>query len=107
MACAYAVSVGSDDVHAEVKLRESDVRADGFIHKLEISNGISAGAEGDEHGNMHGHYEYVSPEGQHIRVEYVATLTFEVFLIQINDSNHSIKFTIIIIVALQQKKNNA
>ena len=69
MACAYA---GSADSDVEIKLRESDVRADGFIHRVELSNGITAGAEGDEHGNIHGHYEYVSPEGQHIRVDYAA-----------------------------------
>lgn len=69
MACAYAVS---DEVHAEVNQLDSDVRADGFNYRLETSNSISTGAEGDEHGNIHGHYEYVSPEGERIRVEYVA-----------------------------------
>ena len=69
MACAYA---STEDIAAEVKTLESDVRADGFLYRLATSNGIDMGAEGDEHGNIHGHYEYVSPEGQHIRVDYVA-----------------------------------
>ncbi|TMW50292.1 hypothetical protein DOY81_004644, partial [Sarcophaga bullata] len=69
LACAYA---SSEDAAAEVKSMESDVRADGFLYRLAMSNGIDLGAEGDEHGNIHGHYEYISPEGQHIRVDYVA-----------------------------------
>lgn len=35
---------------------------------MATSNGIDLDAEGDEHG----HYEYISPEGEHIRVDYAA-----------------------------------
>lgn len=70
IACTYAVSV--DDSQAETKVLDSDVRADGFKYIVETSNSISAGADGDEHGNIHGHYEYISPEGEHIKVDYVA-----------------------------------
>ncbi|XP_019893302.2 larval cuticle protein 4 [Musca domestica] len=68
---AYAAA-GDSDVHAEVKELKSDVRADGFDYALETSNSIHQQASGDEHGNMHGSYEYVSPEGEHVLVSYTA-----------------------------------
>lgn len=62
----------SDDVHAEVKTLHSDVRADGYEYGLDISNGIHAESSGDAYGNIHGSYEWVSPEGVHVKVSYVA-----------------------------------
>lgn len=72
ISCAFA---SDEDVHAEIKELKSDVRADGFNYVLDTSNAIHQEAAGDEHGNMHGSYEYVSPEGEHIKVSYVADET--------------------------------
>ncbi|XP_005186333.1 larval cuticle protein 2-like [Musca domestica] len=68
---AFAAA-SDDEVHAEIKELKSDVRPDGFDFVLDTSNSIHQEAAGDEHGNMHGSYEYVSPEGEHIKVTYVA-----------------------------------
>ena len=62
----------SDDSHAEIKELKSDVRADGFDSSLDTTNDIHVESHGDEHGNIHGEFWYVSPEGQHIKVSYVA-----------------------------------
>lgn len=71
---AYVAASGStaDDVHAEIKQLKSDVREDGFDFVLDTSNSIHEDASGDVHGNIHGSYEYDSPEGEHIKVSYVA-----------------------------------
>ncbi|XP_075167449.1 larval cuticle protein 2-like [Haematobia irritans] len=71
---AYTLAAGAsnDDVHAEVKDFKADVRADGFDYLLDTTNTIHQQASGDDHGNIHGSYEYVSPEGEHIKVSYVA-----------------------------------
>ncbi|XP_075168428.1 larval cuticle protein 4-like [Haematobia irritans] len=68
---AYAFAA-DDEVHAEIKELKSDVRHDGFNYLLDTSNNIHQEAAGDEHGNVHGSYEYVSPEGEHVKVTYVA-----------------------------------
>ncbi|XP_034106737.1 larval cuticle protein 2-like [Drosophila albomicans] len=68
-----AVSHASgDDVHAETLNRSDDVRADGFSTVLETSNHISESRNGDVHGNIHGDYGWISPEGEHIQLTYVA-----------------------------------
>ncbi|XP_075167447.1 larval cuticle protein 2-like [Haematobia irritans] len=73
---AYAAAAGhnsnADDVHAEVKQWKSDVRKDGFDIALETSNHIQQHSSGDEHGNIHGSYEYITPEGEHVKVDYIA-----------------------------------
>ncbi|XP_013110564.1 larval cuticle protein 2-like [Stomoxys calcitrans] len=71
---AYVAASGSsaDDVHAEVKQLKTNVNEHGFDFVLDTSNSIHEDAAGDEHGNIHGSYEYVSPEGEHIKVTYVA-----------------------------------
>ncbi|KAH8355356.1 hypothetical protein KR093_011538, partial [Drosophila rubida] len=61
-----------DDVHAETLNRADDVRPDGFSAVLETSNHISESRNGDEHGNIHGNYGWISPEGEHIQITYVA-----------------------------------
>ncbi|XP_013110554.1 larval cuticle protein 2-like [Stomoxys calcitrans] len=63
-------SVG-DEYHAEIVHLKSDVRKDGYDFALETSNGIHEQASGDGYGNVHGSYEYVSPEGEHVKVSYV------------------------------------
>ncbi|XP_030078546.1 larval cuticle protein 1-like [Drosophila hydei] len=68
---AAAVGV-SDESKAEVLNRKDDVRADGFDASLETSNGIAASNSGDEKGNIHGSFSWVSPEGEKIVVSYVA-----------------------------------
>lgn len=67
-----AAGATSEDEHAEVKDFKSDVRPDGFDYLLDTTNTIHQQASGDEHGNISGFYEYVSPEGEHIKVSYVA-----------------------------------
>ncbi|XP_034106711.1 larval cuticle protein 2-like isoform X1 [Drosophila albomicans] len=64
--------VSGDDVHAETVNRADDVRADGFSAVLETSNHISESRNGDVHGNIHGDYGWISPEGEHIQLTYVA-----------------------------------
>ncbi|XP_013110565.1 larval cuticle protein 4 [Stomoxys calcitrans] len=66
------VAADDGDVHAEVKSWKNDVRHDGFDYNLETSNHISEQASGDEHGNIHGSFEFLTPEGEHIKVNYVA-----------------------------------
>lgn len=61
-----------DEVHAEIKELMTDVRADGFVYSLATSNDIHQVASGDEHGNIQGSYDYISPEGELIKVSYVA-----------------------------------
>ncbi|ALC40919.1 Lcp1 [Drosophila busckii] len=72
MAAALPVAPASDDVHAEVGVLKSDVRADGFDTALETSNHISQAASGDVHGNIHGNFGWISPEGTHVTLTYVA-----------------------------------
>lgn len=62
----------TDDAHAEVVAAQSDVRPDGFNYQLETTNSIRAQANGDAYGNVQGNFEWVSPEGEHIAVNYVA-----------------------------------
>ncbi|XP_073811898.1 larval cuticle protein 2-like [Musca autumnalis] len=71
-AAATTTASADDDAHAEVKTMTSDVRPDGFEYTLETSNYIREEAAGDANGNMHGSYEYVSPEGEHVKVTYTA-----------------------------------
>ncbi|KAI9583065.1 larval cuticle protein 4-like [Glossina fuscipes] len=71
LACVVAAPV-DDDAHAEVKELKSDVRADGFDFTLDTSNNIHEQASGDAHGNVHGDFEWVSPEGVHVKVSYTA-----------------------------------
>jgi len=72
LALIAALATASDERNAEIKSLDSDVRADGFEYNVETSNGIRAVSSGDAIGNVHGEYEYTSPEGVHVRVEYVA-----------------------------------
>lgn len=51
---------------------DSDVRADGFNYVYETTNGIRGAAVGNEHGDIKGDFEWVSPEGEHVKVDYVA-----------------------------------
>ncbi|KAH8245842.1 hypothetical protein KR038_005011, partial [Drosophila bunnanda] len=72
VATAVAPVSRSDDVHAEVLHRSEDVRADGFDSNLQTSNGIDQSASGDVHGNIHGSFAWISPEGEHVDIKYVA-----------------------------------
>ncbi|KAM7341855.1 larval cuticle protein 2-like [Cochliomyia hominivorax] len=69
---ACAVAVNDDDVHAEATLLKSDVRPDGFDSALETTNHIHQVASGDVHGNIHGDISWISPEGEHVEIKYVA-----------------------------------
>ncbi|XP_023166369.2 larval cuticle protein 1-like [Drosophila hydei] len=72
LAAASPVAPSSDDVHAEVLNRKEDVRADGFDAALETSNHISRTESGDVHGNIQGKFGWISPEGEHIDIAYIA-----------------------------------
>lgn len=61
-----------DESHAEVISRSEEVRADGFDAKVETNNHISESRSGDEHGNIHGDFSWVAPEGEEVKVSYVA-----------------------------------
>ena len=67
-----AADSNPDDVHAEATLLKSDVRKDGFDRALETTNHIHEVASGDEHGNIHGNFGWVSHEGDKIEISYVA-----------------------------------
>ncbi|XP_039480466.1 larval cuticle protein 4 [Drosophila santomea] len=71
LVCALAALVAANEV-AEVKELVNDVQADGFVSKVVLDNGSSASATGDVHGNIDGVFEWVSPEGEHVRVSYKA-----------------------------------
>lgn len=62
----------SEDAHAEVLERKDDVRPDGFAVSWDTSNKITEQRDGDEHGNIKGEYSWISPEGEHIVISYVA-----------------------------------
>ncbi|BFG06006.1 larval cuticle protein 2 [Drosophila madeirensis] len=72
LAAAVAPVSRSDDVHAEVQTLSSDVRADGFDTNLVVDNSIQQAASGDVHGNAHGSFSWISPEGEHVEIKYVA-----------------------------------
>ncbi|XP_075167444.1 larval cuticle protein 4-like [Haematobia irritans] len=65
-------SATSDDAHAEVTHYVSDVRPDGFDYTFDTTNAIHASASGDEHGDIKGDFSWISPEGEHVAVQYVA-----------------------------------
>ncbi|XP_060651815.1 larval cuticle protein 1-like [Drosophila nasuta] len=52
--------------------RSEDIRPDGFDSKLETSNGINDQRSGDEHGNIKGSFSWISSDGEHIQISYVA-----------------------------------
>lgn len=60
------------EANAETLERKDDVRPDGFNTLLKTSNGIEQAQSGDEHGNSQGDFSWVSPEGVHVLVKYVA-----------------------------------
>ncbi|KAH8355080.1 hypothetical protein KR093_005017, partial [Drosophila rubida] len=70
LVCAAIALVAAND--ADVQSRSEDVRPDGFNAQLSLSDGSARSESGDEHGNIKGNFEWISPEGEHIRVEYVA-----------------------------------
>ncbi|XP_061396100.1 larval cuticle protein 4-like [Musca vetustissima] len=50
----------------------NDVRADGFETNWDLEHHSSQHVVGDVHGNMQGSYEYITPEGEHVKVTYTA-----------------------------------
>uniref|UniRef100_A0A1I8PSC3 Uncharacterized protein n=1 Tax=Stomoxys calcitrans TaxID=35570 RepID=A0A1I8PSC3_STOCA len=65
-------SASSDDAHAQVNSFSSDVREDGFQYAFDTSNGIQAAASGAAQGDIKGDFSWISPEGEHISIQYVA-----------------------------------
>ncbi|KAH8355169.1 hypothetical protein KR093_007493, partial [Drosophila rubida] len=72
LAAAFPSGSSPEDAHAEVVSRSEDVRPDGFDAKLETTNGINDQRSGDEHGNIKGSFSFISPEGEHVQISYVA-----------------------------------
>ncbi|XP_030572606.1 larval cuticle protein 2-like [Drosophila novamexicana] len=72
LAAALPVASNPDDVKAEVVSRKDDVRPDGFDASLDTTNHITRAESGDEHGNIHGSFSWISPEGEKIEISYVA-----------------------------------
>ncbi|KAH8300302.1 hypothetical protein KR044_012562 [Drosophila immigrans] len=68
--CAAICLVAADV--AEVEKRSEDVRPDGFNAQLSLTDGSSRSESGDVHGNINGNFGWISPEGEHIEVSYVA-----------------------------------
>ncbi|XP_034106750.1 larval cuticle protein III/IV-like [Drosophila sulfurigaster albostrigata] len=56
----------------EVERRSEEVRADGFDAEVSLNDGSARQESGDVHGNIKGSFEWISPEGEHVRLEYVA-----------------------------------
>ncbi|XP_016970167.1 larval cuticle protein 3 [Drosophila rhopaloa] len=71
LVCALAALVVANE-NAEVKELVNDVNPDGFNSKLVLDNGVASSATGDVHGNIDGVFEWLSPEGVHVRVAYKA-----------------------------------
>ncbi|KAH8301622.1 hypothetical protein KR059_006893, partial [Drosophila kikkawai] len=69
--CALAALVVAYEDPA-VKELVNDVNEHGFVSKLALDNGVVSSATGDVHGNIDGAFEWVSPEGEHVRVTYKA-----------------------------------
>ena len=69
---AASYSSGGSDAQAVVKSLDSDVRSDGFQYNYETSNNIRSQSAGDAYGNAHGNFGWISPEGEHIDIVYVA-----------------------------------
>ncbi|XP_043662785.1 larval cuticle protein 3 [Drosophila teissieri] len=69
--CALAALVAAN-ANVEVKELVNDVQADGFVSKLVLDDGSASSASGDVHGNIDGVFEWISPEGVHVRVSYKA-----------------------------------
>lgn len=65
-------SASSDDVHAETTHFVSDVRPDGFEYAFDTTNAIHDAASGNEQGDIHGDFSWISPEGVHVALQYVA-----------------------------------
>ncbi|EDW74222.1 uncharacterized protein Dwil_GK21497 [Drosophila willistoni] len=69
LVCAlFALALANDEVLKSV----NEVNPDGFRIESALSDGSAQEATGDVHGNIHGSFEWVSKEGEHIRVQYVA-----------------------------------
>ncbi|XP_068145410.1 larval cuticle protein III/IV-like [Drosophila tropicalis] len=71
LVCALAALVAANE-NADVVRLVSEVNPDGFRIESALSDGSAQEATGDVHGNIHGSFEWVSKEGEHIRVQYVA-----------------------------------
>ncbi|XP_061396108.1 larval cuticle protein 4-like [Musca vetustissima] len=62
----------SDDAHAEVTRYAADVNEHGFEYAFDTTNAIHATASGNANGEHKGDFAWISPEGEHISVQYVA-----------------------------------
>ncbi|KAH8401372.1 hypothetical protein KR009_004953 [Drosophila setifemur] len=71
LVCSLVALVAANAV-VEVKELVNDVNPDGFQSRLVLDDGTAASANGDVHGNIDGVFEWISPEGVHVRVSYKA-----------------------------------
>lgn len=74
LACLVAFAYANED--ANVVKSYSEVNVDNFKYELELDNTIKATQEGhladEKTWIVKGEYEYVSKDGKHIKVHYVA-----------------------------------
>ncbi|XP_011293683.1 larval cuticle protein 4 [Musca domestica] len=62
----------SDDANAEVTRFTADVHEHGFQYAFDTTNAIHAAATGGADGDHQGDFAWISPEGEHVAVQYVA-----------------------------------
>ncbi|XP_058979468.1 larval cuticle protein 4-like, partial [Musca domestica] len=67
-----AAAATSDDANAEVKHFQSDVSEHGFQYAYDTTNAIHAAAAGSAYGEHNGDFSWISPEGEHVAIQYVA-----------------------------------
>jgi len=67
--CAAICYVAAD---VEVQSQKADVRPDGFDSQLSQSDGNDRKESGNEHGDIVGQFAWISPEGEHVSLSYVA-----------------------------------
>ena len=67
---AFVACVAANAI--DVVKQEADVRADGFESELVLTDDSKQVAKGDVHGNINGEFSWISPEGEHIIIKYVA-----------------------------------
>uniref|UniRef100_A0A1I8PPQ2 Uncharacterized protein n=1 Tax=Stomoxys calcitrans TaxID=35570 RepID=A0A1I8PPQ2_STOCA len=73
LACVLAVVAANED--AEVLRSESQVNVEDFKYALELGNSVKTQQEGSLNGEnwvVKGSYEFTSPEGEQVSVQYTA-----------------------------------
>ncbi|EDW01672.1 pupal cuticle protein Edg-78E [Drosophila grimshawi] len=61
-----------DDAHAKAHETKKQDAHGNFAYSFDVTNGIGAKEEGDEHNHVHGEYHFMSKEGIPIAITYTA-----------------------------------